>query len=223
MRRLLLASCLLLAAAPAFAQSQRVSMSRPVAAMAQGCMADCLAGAGPAAGATPYTARICQLRCDASARFNAAQVQPAQANTQPGRRGRQPVQLVAAAMAPSNMPVSVIYTAAAPARGFGLIAGERDRLRAFREAEDQCRTTGAGCRLLMESPAACAAVAHATRRHQYALVVTSDPSTWTVTNMAGGFGPTQAVAEANALADCRSRDTGATCRIAAARCGAGQS
>ncbi len=221
MRKLLLASSLLLAASPAFAQGTRVAMSRPVAAMAQGCMADCMAGAGPAAGAAPYAARICQLRCDAGQRFNAASVQPPQA----ARRGRPAPQLVSAARpAPlSAAPVSVIFTSRAPSRGFGLVAGERDRLGAFREADDQCRVNGAGCRILMEAPAACGAVAHATRRHQYALVMTTDSSTWTVTNMAGGFGATQAAAEAEAMADCRSRDPGATCRIVAARCGASRS
>jgi hypothetical protein len=221
MRRFLLTSCLILAATPALAQSQRAAISRPVATMAAGCMSDCLAGAGPAAGAAPYAARICQLRCEAGARFNAAAVQPPQA----ARRGRPPLQLVGAG-APAPMaaaPVSVIVTSRAPSRGFGLVAGERDRLYAFREAEDQCRVNGAGCRVLMEAPAACAAVAHATKRHQYALVMTTDSSTWTVTSMSGGFGPTQAVAEAEAMADCRSRDPGATCRIAASRCGASRS
>lgn len=219
MRRFLLASSLLLAATPALAQQQRAAMSRPVVAMAQGCMADCLAGAGPAAGAAPYAARICQLRCDAAARFNTAATQAAP----PARRGRPAVQLVSAGAPVAAMPHSVIFTSRAPSRGFGLVAGERDRLGAFREAEDQCRVNGSGCRMLMEAPSACGAVAHATKRHQYALVMTSDSSTWTVTSMSGGFGPTQAVAEAEAMADCRSRDPAATCRIAASRCGAGRS
>ena len=184
-------------------------------------MADCLSGAGPAAGSSAYTARICQNRCDAAMRFNAAAVQPPQAV----RRGRSDVQMVSAGIpaVAVAVPVSVMFISRAPSRGFGLVTGERDRLYAFREAEDQCRVNGAGCRVPMEAPAACGAVAHVTRRNQYALVMTSDSSTWTVTGMSGGFGPTQATAEAEAMADCRSRDTGATCRIAASRCGAARS
>lgn len=230
MRRFLLASTLALAALPAAAMAQRpVSGMRPVAAIAAGCMADCLSGQGPAAGSSAYAPRICQLRCEAGARFNA--VQPA-AQPEPARRGRNGAPLVRTAMPQASAPVaaaqpavpfSVIFVSRLPARGFGLVAGERDRLAAFREAEDQCRVNGAGCRPLMEAPAACGAVAHGTIRHPSAFVMTSDPSTWVVTSMSGGFGASQATAEAEAMADCRSRDPRGTCRIVAARCGGARS
>lgn len=212
MRRALLASALAMLALPAMAQPAR--MSRPIAAMAQGCMADCLSATNLRFGAAADAQRICNARCAAAARFDTAAATPR------GRRGA-PVQMVAAAMPmPSGAPHSVIYAGLSPSPGFGLVAGERDRLAAFRIADEQCRVTGNGCRMLMEAPAACGAVVQAVRRSPHALVMTADPSTYIVTVTSGGFGPTQAVAEAEAMAECRGRDQGAQCRVMAARCGA---
>lgn len=216
MRPALLASALVMLALPAMAQPAR--MSRPLAApgvaMAQGCMADCLSGTSLRHGAAADAQRICQVRCTAAARFNNA---PTPARGRPGA----PLLLVAAAMpAPPGAPHSVIYAGRSPSPGFGLVAGERDRLAAFRLAEEQCRVNGTACRLLMEAPAACGAVAQALRRSPHALVMTADPSTYIVTITAGGFGPTQAAAEAEAMSECRSRDQGGQCRVMAARCGA---
>ena len=247
MRRFLLASTLALVPLSALAQGSHSmqQISRPVAGMAAGCMADCLSGQGRAAGPAAHAPRMCQLRCDAATRFNIAQMRPVAEvpSARRGRPGTPGVQLVTAAMpgvaaaaAPAAAPAaaqaaapaavltfSVIFTARTPSRGFGLVAGDRDRLGAHRRAEEQCRVDGAGCRSLMEAPAACGAVAHGIMRHPYAFIMTSDPSTWVVNSMSGGFGASQATAEAEALADCRSRDPRATCRVVAARCGAGQS
>lgn len=229
MRRFLLATCLTLVTLPAMAQLHRTgpAMSRPVAGMAAGCMADCLAANGRGTPAAAHAPRLCQLRCDAATRFNVAAQPPV---AQPARRGRPGApQLVGAAMpamaapAAMAMPHSVIFVSRSPSRGFGLVVGDGDRLNAYRQAEEQCRVDGAGCRPLMEAPAACGAVAHAVIRHPSAFVMTADPSTWVVTSMSGGFGATRTIAEGEAMADCRSRDPRGTCRIVAARCGAGQS
>jgi hypothetical protein len=63
-------------------------------------------------------------------------------------------------------------------------------------------------------------VAQGVHRSQWALVMTSDPNSYTVSTMGGGAGATRAEAEQQAMADCRSRDPRATCRIVASTCGA---
>jgi hypothetical protein len=50
------------------------------------------------------------------------------------------------------------------------------------------------------------------------MVLTADPSTFTVMAAAPGSGATQPAAEADALATCRQRFRG-TCRVVASRCG----
>lgn len=100
----------------------------------------------------------------------------------------------------------VIFATRTPGSGYGMVVAETDRLAAFRIAELRCSRGGPGCRLLAEFSETCGAVAHGERRAA-------------VTSIHAGAGPDRAEAEADALAECRSRDQGASCRIVAAQCG----
>ncbi len=112
----------------------------------------------------------------------------------------------------------VIYGARTPSAGFGLVVGEPDRMAAHRLAERACTSSGPGCRPLAEFTEACGAAAHGVRRSQWALFMTSDPNSYVVTSLSAGSGPTQQRAEQQAIAECRSRDPMAVCRITAAAC-----
>ncbi len=61
-------------------------------------------------------------------------------------------------------------------------------------------------------------MAQGVQRSQWALMITADPNTYVVTSVSGGSGASQAAAEADAVAECRSRDRGAHCRVVAAAC-----
>jgi hypothetical protein len=113
----------------------------------------------------------------------------------------------------------VIYGGRAPSASFGMTVGAGDRLLAHRDAERACSAGGAGCRVVAEFNAACGAVAQGVKRSQWALFVTADPASYVVTSVSGGSGVTQAQAEGDALAECRSRDPGASCRVVASACG----
>ncbi|MGG5888592.1 DUF4189 domain-containing protein [Falsiroseomonas sp. HC035] len=134
-----------------------------------------------------------------------------------------------AAPAPRPLPAAtrpatghgVIYGARTPSAAFGLVVGERDRMAAHRVAERTCSSAGPGCRILAEFTAACGAAAHGVKRSQWAMFMTSNPDSYVVTSLSAGSGPTQAVAERDAIAECRSRDPLATCRITASACGRG--
>lgn len=215
MFKMLLPLGMLLAAAPALANP--AASGRAATTMANACMGDCLSVMMSRSGAQPDAARICQVRCQAAGQFYQAQARGQQRPampTPPQTRREGPI-LQAAMPAASH---GVIFVSRAPSAGFGLITGERDRLAAHRVAEQNCRTNGAGCRMLLEFTSACGAVAHGIRRSQYAIVMTSNPTTWVVSSASGGHGPTREAAEAEAMADCRSRDPGATCRVVAATC-----
>ncbi|NKE43707.1 DUF4189 domain-containing protein [Roseomonas frigidaquae] len=111
-----------------------------------------------------------------------------------------------------------IYAARAPSAAFGLVVGEPDRMAAHRRAERSCAATGPGCRMLAEFTESCAAAAQGVRRSQWALFMTSDPASYTVTSLSAGSGRTKGQAEQQAVAECRARDPMATCRIAASAC-----
>jgi len=119
---------------------------------------------------------------------------------------------------PRGASHGAIYGARTPSAAFGMVVGDRDRLSAHREAERQCTARGPGCRVLAEFTAACGAAAQGIKRSQWALVMTSDANTFTVTSINAGQGATQAAAEADAIAECRSRDPMAQCRIVASAC-----
>lgn len=132
---------------------------------------------------------------------------------EPGQGRATPV----VAMRPTNAaPVvpragyGVIFANRALGLGHGMVVAETSRLAAFRVAELQCARSGPGCQLLAEFSATCGAVAHGLRR---------DSAGFAVTSIHAGAGADREEAEADALAECRSRDRGATCRIAAAQCG----
>lgn len=220
MRNMLLSLGLILAATPALASPG--ASPRAASTLANACLGDCMSVMMSRAGAQPDAARICQVRCQAAGQFYNAQARgqqrpgtPASPPPPPQMRRQGPIHQVAMPVAANH---GVIFVSRAPAAGFGLVTGERDRLAAHRVAEQNCRTNGAGCRMLLEFTSACGAVAHGVRRSQYAIVMTSNPTTWVVSSASGGHGATREAAEAEAMADCRSRDPGATCRIVAATC-----
>jgi hypothetical protein len=216
----LLAPALFLALLPGLAEAQgrRAAPHDPVAA----CRADCLAAARPGAAAVD-PARACAIRCDAAAAFQARQSRPgtAEATGRGGAPAPLPPAVRPALPAPAPAPAQgvsgVIYGARMPA-AFGMAVGTGDRLAAHREAERRCSAAGPGCRVLAEFTDACGAAAQGRRRSQGALFITSDPGTHVVTSLSPGSGATRAVAEAEALAACRSRDPGASCRVVASSC-----
>ncbi len=216
MRRFLLTALISLAtigsaaAAPgAASRAQHDRMSRMQADLATACRADCLQQAARP-GAHPAAAQACQLRCGAG---QASSQQQARSPALASGRG---VQVVSHQPAPATH--GVVFAARSPSAGFGLVVGERDRLAAFRHAEQRCTQAGPGCRIVAEFTAACGAVAQAVRRHQSAFIMTSDASTFTVLSTSAGSGETREAAEREALAECRSREGHATCRIAAVQC-----
>jgi hypothetical protein len=192
--------------APNRAQTER--MSRIQADLAAACRADCLRQAARP-GAHPAASRACQLRCGAGQEF--AQQQARQPVMASGRG----VQVVEHQAAGTH---GVIFAARSPSGGYGLVVGERDRLAAFRQAEARCTEAGPGCRVVAEFTAACGAVAQGVRRHRSAFIMTSDASTFDVLSTSAGTGETREAAERDALAECRGRDSQATCRIAAVQC-----
>ncbi|WPB84220.1 DUF4189 domain-containing protein [Sediminicoccus rosea] len=194
------------AAPGAASRAQQDRMSRMQADLANACRADCLQQAARP-GAHPSAAQACQLRCGAGTAFVQQQTRRPAAGLG---------QLVAHPVPPANH--GVVFAARSPSAAFGLVVGERDRLAAYRHAEARCTQAGPGCRIVAEFTAACGAVAQAVRRHQSALFMTSDASTFHVLATSAGSGDTREAAERDALAECRSRDGHATCRIAAVQC-----
>ncbi|MBS7791893.1 DUF4189 domain-containing protein [Roseococcus sp. SDR] len=213
MRRLILTALLSLAtlgpaaAAPgAASRAQPDRMSRMQADLSAACRADCLQQAARP-GAHPSAAQACHVRCGAG-----------QAYSQQQQRNPAPAAglLVVHQVAPATH--GVIFAARSPSAAFGLVVGERDRLAAFRNAEARCTQAGPGCRIVAEFTTSCGAVAQAVRRHRSAFLMTSDASTFEVLSAHAGTGETREAAERDALAECRSRDGHATCRIAAVQC-----
>ncbi|MBU8538953.1 DUF4189 domain-containing protein [Falsiroseomonas tokyonensis] len=227
--------CSLPGLAVAQGQSSRDQRLHPQAGAM--CRAECLQTAQSRLGSNPaQAARACEIRCAATMGF--LQNQNRRGSAEATGRGQaaglaQPVlhrvQQPAPQMAPQMAPVrpastrtpvthGVIYGARTPSAAFGLVVGEPDRMTAHRLAERGCTAGGPGCRVIAETTEACAAAAHGVKRSQWALFMTSDPSSYTVTSLSAGSGRTQIAAEQQAIAECRSRDPMATCRIAASAC-----
>lgn len=219
----LAAALLCLAALPAEANTQP---RRPSAASLQGdqaamCRATCLSTATTRpGGAAVDPAQACAVRCGAAQAYLAEQNRRGTAEAT--GRGRTasfapvPVGLSTPAARASH---GVLYAGRAPSAAFGMAVGSADRLAAHRDAERACAAGGQGCRVVAEFNAACGAAAQGVRRGAYALFITSDPASYVITSLSGGSGATQAQAEGQALAECRSRDPGASCRIVASACG----
>jgi len=221
MRRFILAAAATLCALPAFAAmplglgSDRIS--RAVAELAQACRADCLSRA--ARSVNPHAPQSCAIRCGAAAAFGQGE-----GRSEAVLSGR------GALVSGTGVPVppaphghGVIYAARQPSGSFGLVVGQDDRLAAYRIAEQTCNAGGPGCRIIAEFTQACGAVAQGVRRARGAFLMTSDPNTYVVTSVSSGTASNRPDAEAEAMAECRSRDPNATCWIAAAQCGASRS
>lgn len=214
MRRILLTAALLLSAAPAFAAPPALDHQARQEAAAQSCRQTCRVQASRP-GATPAAAQACFVRCGGGLAPAMARQEvrpPAPAFTGVGR----PVQEVAMVQA----AYGVIFAARAPSGAYAMVIGQGDRLAAHRIAEQRCTAAGPGCRVIAEFTQACGVVVQGVRRAQGALFMTSDPHTYTVTSVSGGSGASQAAAETDAMAECRSKDPQGTCRVVAAQCGA---
>lgn len=221
--RLAAAAVLSLLSLPALASTQPPRTSTVQQDAAAMCQSSCLATAasGPR-GVTIQAAQACEMRCNAAQSYLAQQDSSGTAEaTGRGRTGAVPMVPVATSVPAPVVARSfgAVYAGRSPSAAFGLVVGERDRLAAHQEAERQCAARGQGCRMLADVTSACAAAAQGVKRSQWALVMTSNPNTYGVTSISAGQGATQAQAEANALAECRSRDQGATCRIVVSACG----
>ncbi|MGK7866395.1 DUF4189 domain-containing protein [Falsiroseomonas sp. E2-1-a20] len=212
------------------------------------CRAECVqtaasrSGGSQSGSARAHAVQACAIRCAATVAYLAQQdggaTPTALRSSRPQavrplpvahRAAQAPAARVQATPAPRPLPAAtrpatghgVIYGARTPSAAFGLVVGERDRMAAHRIAERSCSSAGPGCRILAEFTAACGAAAHGVKRSQWAMFMTSNPDSYVVTSLSAGSGPTQAVAEREAIADCRSRDPLATCRITASACGRG--
>jgi hypothetical protein len=215
MRRLILAAAAVLTF-PAFAAMPIGSgnrMSRAVAELAQACRADCLSRASQSVNA--LASQACEIRCGAAAAFNESM---GRSDAVTSGHGVQTAS-TGVAVPPAPNGHGVIYAARQPSGSFGLVVGEHDRLAAYRIAEQRCIAGGPGCRIIAEFTEACGAVAQGVRRARGAFVMTSDPNTYVVTSVSGGSAASQAAAEAEVMAECRSKDPNATCWIAAVQCG----
>ena len=227
--KLAAATALCLMALPAFAvpQSSRgpaASVHPDAGAM---CRAECVASAasrpgGPRADA----AQACSVRCAAAVSYLSSQGARGTAEATGRGRSAQPpagaavMQPVALGRVAAPASHGVIYGARTPSAAFGLVVGEPDRLAAHRLAERTCTAGGQGCRVIAEFTEACGAAAQGYKRSQWALFITSDPNSYVVTSLSGGAGATQEQAERQAVADCRSRDPQANCRVIASACAA---
>ncbi|TCH96476.1 DUF4189 domain-containing protein [Roseococcus sp. SYP-B2431] len=214
MRRILLTAIMLLAAGPALAAPPALENQARSAAAAQSCREACRVQASRP-GAVPAAAQACFIRCGGGLAATMAR-QEARPQAQPFSGVGRPVEAV-------TMPqgiYGVIFAARAPSGAFGMIIGDGDRLAALRTAERRCSAGGPGCRVIAEFTQACGAVAQGVRRAQGALFMTSDPNTYTVTSVSGGSAGNRAAAEADAIAECRSKGPQGTCRIVASQCGA---
>jgi hypothetical protein len=216
--RLAFAALIALTVVPglAVAQTTPVAASRVHPQAEQYCRADCLAAAAERPGQSREgAAQQCNVRCSAVAMYLTIQAQRGnQAAT-----GRGVVTAALGGAAPQNATYGVIYAARTPSAGHGMVVGEADRLLAHRVAETACRAGGGqGCRAVAEFTEACGAAAQGITRSGGALFITDDPRTFVVTSYSGAGGASRAAAEGAALAECRSRDAGASCRIVASTC-----
>lgn len=220
MRRFILATTAVFLSLPAFAAMPLGSgdrISRAIAELAQACRADCLSRA--AQSVNPLAPQACTIRCGAAAVFGEGEGRSEAVLS--GRGVRAAGTGVPVPAAPNGH--GVIYAARQPSGSFGLVVGEHDRLAAYRLAEQRCTAGGPGCRIVAEFTEACGAVAQGVRRARGAFVMTSDPNTYVVTSVSSGVAGDRAEAESEAMAECRSKDPGATCWVAAVQCGAPRS
>lgn len=215
MYRLVLTAALTLLTLPVLAApADRASRTRPT--IASHCQADCLQQNTRSGRAAPVQA--CRVRCDAAQAF--AQTEGRGSVVRSGRGTRPSIRAAALTGPVAPGGYSVIFAAATPSAAFGFVVGDMDRLAAFRVAEQQCTRSGPGCRVVAEFSAACGAVAQGVIRSEHALLMTSDPNTYVVTSTSAGSASNPADAQAEAMAECASRDPRATCRVVAMRCGA---
>ena len=215
MHRLLAVAALTLLAFPALAApADRASRARN--ALASHCQADCLQQTSRSG--RPQPIRACQVRCAAALSF--ARTEGNGRVVRSGRGMRPSVRTAALTPPIPSSGYGVIFAAATPSHAFGFVVGDMNRLAAFRVAEQQCTREGPGCRLVAEFTATCGAVAQGVVRSEHALMMTSDVNTYVVTSTNAGSANNRADAEADALAECASRDPRATCRTVAMRCGA---
>lgn len=228
MRIASLAAALCLMALPALASQQSSRTPGPHRDTAALCRAECLAtAASRPGGAAANAPQACAVRCDAAVSYLRSQQAPGTAEATGRGAVVQPVAMAnparpaAPRMARPAATHGVIYGARTPSPAFGMVVGETDRLAAHRSAERACTTAGPGCRVLAEFTEACGAVAQGYKRSQWALFISSDPNSYVITSLSAGAGPRQDLAERQALAECRSRDPAANCRVVAAAC-AGQ-
>ena len=220
MRRFLLSAVMTLAATgaafagpPSRQMSNQDRISRAQTDLTQACRSDCLQQAARP-GAHPSAAQACMIRCGAGQVFAR---QEGRSQAVMSGRGVQTVAM------PQSAPAltGVIFAARSPSPGFGMVVAASDRMSAFRVAEQRCSAGGPGCRVIAEFIAPCGAVAQGLRRHPSAFVMTNDPSTYLATSTNPGTGATRDAAEAEAMAECRSRDPQSQCRVMAAQCGRG--
>ncbi|NGM22944.1 DUF4189 domain-containing protein [Roseomonas stagni] len=220
MRIASLAAALCLMALPALASQQSSRTPGPHRDTAALCRAECLAtAASRPGGAAANAPQACAVRCDAAVSYLRSQQAPGTAEATGRGAVMQPVAIARPARPAATH--GVIYGARTPSAAFGMVVGEADRLAAHRSAERACTTAGPGCRVLAEFTEACGAVAQGYKRSQWALFISSDPNSYVITSLSAGAGPRQDQAERQALAECRSRDPQANCRVVAAAC-AGQ-
>ena len=236
----LAAAALTLLALPALASQQSSRSARLHPEAAAMCRAECLATASSRPGGLRADAtQACAVRCAAAMSYLTSQAQRGsaeatgrgrgEATSQPATASRQAARSQRAAP-PVMQPVAMgrvpaparthgaIYGARTPSPAFGMVVGDADRLSAHRGAERACTAGGPGCRLIAEFSDACGAAAQGIKRSQWALFITSDPNSYVVTSLSAGSGATQQAAERQAVADCRSRDPQANCRIVASAC-----
>ncbi len=217
MRIASLAAALCLMALPALASQQSSRTPGPHRDSAALCRAECLAtAASRPGGAAPNAAQACSVRCDAAVSYLRSQGERGTAEAT--GRGALVQPIATTRMARPAATHGVIYGARTPSPAFGMVVGETDRLAAHRTAERTCAAGGPGCRVLAEFTEACGAAAQGYKRSQWALFVTSDPNSYVITSLSAGSGGTQDQAERQALAECRSRDPQANCRVVAAAC-----
>jgi hypothetical protein len=222
--RIAVAAALCLASLPSLASTQPRRVAAAQADTAEMCRASCLSlAASSRGGLTAQAAQSCSIRCGAAQSYLSQQAVRGSAEaTGRGRisQARLPVAVAAAPATAATIRTAygAIYGGRSPSPAFGMAVGAGDRLAAHRAAEGECSRHGQGCRLLTEFTGTCGAVAQGIQRSQWALVITTDPNTFVVTSTSGGSGATQAQAEQDALAECRSKDRGAQCRVVAAAC-----
>ncbi|RVT92048.1 DUF4189 domain-containing protein [Rhodovarius crocodyli] len=196
------------------------------AAQAQGnppaaCFQQCAAPARSLQ-ANPPPVQACLIRCRAASEFSAQQNQRplrgpvTRAASNPYSSGRG-IPVAASALPATAGQWGAIYAALPPTAAVGIVAGPRDRNIAHTQAESQCRTTARGdCRLLTEFSSGCGSAAQAVR--SMSIVPSNHPSTYRVTYVASGTGPSRSDAERAAVASCNSRDPQATCRVVSTAC-----